>query len=389
LSRHLSFRIDCVVGARPNFVKIAPVLRALANRPGLTARLIHTGQHYDPAMSGQFFDELNIPAPDINLDAGSGTATEQTARIMLRLEPVLREKRPDLLVVVGDVNSTLAATLTGAQLSVSVAHIEAGLRSFDRTMPEEMNRVVTDRLCDLLLASERSAVVNLLREGVEPGRIKLVGNVMIDTLKANLGRAVPARDTLAAAGASPAFLASAAQGFGFVTLHRPSNVDDPRQLGGLIGALADISHSISLVFAVHPRTRTMIASLGFEEILSGERILATPPLGYLSVIGLMREAKLVITDSGGIQDETTALGVPCLTVRDSTERPVTIEEGTNTLVGTSPPLLVGAARAILNSGGKKGRAPALWDGAAAERIADEIFAHLKREPAGISKSAAA
>ncbi len=371
--------IDCIVGARPNFVKIAPIMRAVRARDGLSARLIHTGQHYDVAMNAVFFDELGIPHPDINLEVGSGTGTEQTARIMLGLEPVLLAHRPDLLLVVGDVNSTVAAALVAAKLQIPLAHVEAGLRSNDRTMPEEINRLVTDRLSDLLFTTERSAIDNLVREGIEPRRITFVGNVMIDTLHACLPRAVPAMTTLIEQGAGADFLAAVRNGYGFVTLHRPSNVDDPSQLRALLGALAEIARDIPLVFAMHPRTKAVIARNGLSEQLAGARILATPPLSYLRAIGLLREARFAITDSGGVQEETTALGVPCLTVRENTERPITIEQGTNTLVGTSPETLVAAAEDILANGGKKGRIPALWDGKAAERIAEEIEAFLIRE----------
>lgn len=371
-------RIDCVVGARPNFVKIAPILRALRARPGLSVRLIHTGQHYDVAMNAVFFEELGIPAPDVNLEVGSGTGTQQTARVMLAIEGVLTADRPDLLVVVGDVNSTLAATLVCAKLLIPVAHVEAGLRSNDRTMPEEVNRLVTDRLADLLLTTEEDAAANLTAEGVAADRIGFVGNVMIDTLFGCLDRAVAPAATFAQSGAAPAFVeAAGAHGFGFVTLHRPSNVDDPRTLAGVIGAIAEVSRDLPLVFAMHPRTRGTVERANLTAALEQGRILVTPPLSYLKSLGVMREARLVITDSGGLQEETTALGVPCLTVRENTERPVTIAAGTNTLVGTSPRALLAAAREVLATGGKRGRVPALWDGKAAQRVADRIEAFLR------------
>jgi UDP-N-acetylglucosamine 2-epimerase (non-hydrolysing) len=372
------WRIDCVVGARPNFVKIAPILSVLRARPGLSVRLIHTGQHYDVAMNAVFFDELNIPAPDINLEVGSGTGIEQTARVMLALEPVLTADRPDMLIVVGDVNSTLAASLVSAKLLIPVAHVEAGLRSNDRTMPEEINRLATDRLSDLLLTTEEEAAANLIREGVAPEKIHFVGNVMIDTLYACAERAEAPAATFAESGASPAFLAAAGeQGFGFATLHRPSNVDHPVTLAAIVGAIVDISHKLPLVFAMHPRTRGKIESANLEPMLRKGRILVTPPLSYLKSLGIMREARLVVTDSGGLQDETTALGVPCLTVRDNTERPITIAEGTNTLVGTSPQTLLAAVQEVLTGGGKRGRVPPLWDGRAAQRVADRIEAFLE------------
>ena len=371
------WRIDCIVGARPNFVKIAPLMRALKRRDGFDVRLVHTGQHYDIAMNAVFFEELSIPEPDINLEVGSGTQTEQTARIMLDLEKALLCDRPDMLVVVGDVNSTLAAALVAAKLLIPLAHVEAGLRSNDRTMPEEVNRLVTDRLSDLLLTTESEARDNLLREGVAPAQIHFVGNVMIDTLRACLERALPASATLAEHGADPAFRAAASAGYGFVTLHRPSNVDDPVALRGLFEALVDISRDVCLVFALHPRTRATATAADLMGLLSQGRILTTQPLSYLRALGLMRDARLAITDSGGVQEETTALGVPCLTVRDNTERPITVTQGTNTLVGRSPAALRQAVAGILASGGKSGRVPEFWDGRAAERIADHLDAFLR------------
>ncbi|MGA8169952.1 MAG: UDP-N-acetylglucosamine 2-epimerase (non-hydrolyzing) [Methylocystis sp.] len=369
--------IDCIVGARPNFVKIAPIMRALRERDGFAARLIHTGQHYDVAMNAVFFEELGIPNPDINLEVGSGSGTEQTAQVMLKLEPVLVARRPDLLLVVGDVNSTVAAALVAAKLGIPLAHVEAGLRSNDRSMPEEINRLVTDRLSDLLFTTERSAIDNLTREGVSPTAITFVGNVMIDTLHACLARAAPAKATLVEIGASPDIVADAlGSGFGFVTLHRPSNVDDPSKLGELLGALARISKRIPLVFPQHPRTKAMIEKAGLAHFFQDSRIVVAPPVSYLQAIGLMRSSRLVISDSGGVQEETTALGVPCLTVRENTERPITIDEGTNTLVGTSPDVLVATAEDILEKGGKTGRIPDFWDGGAAARIVDVIEARL-------------
>jgi UDP-N-acetylglucosamine 2-epimerase (non-hydrolysing) len=374
------WRIDCVVGARPNFVKIAPILLALRARPSLSVRLIHTGQHYDVAMNSVFFDELNIPAPDINLEVGSGTGTEQTAHVMLTLEAVLTSDRPDMLIVVGDVNSTLAASLVTAKLLIPVAHVEAGLRSKDRTMPEEINRLVTDRLSDLLLTTEEGAAANLIREGVAPEKIHFVGNVMIDTLYACVERAAAPSATFAESGASPAFAAVAReQGFGFITLHRPSNVDDPVTLAAIIAAIVDISHKLPLVFAMHPRTRGAVEHTNLMRMLQKGRILVTPPLSYLKSLGIMRKARLVITDSGGIQEETTALGVPCLTLRENTERPITVAEGTNTLVGTSPRALHAAVQEVLSTGGKRGRVPPLWDGTAAQRVADRIEAFLQSQ----------
>lgn len=369
--------ICCIVGARPNFVKIAPIMRALTDCDGLTPQLIHTGQHYDVAMNSIFFDELEIPRPDINLEVGSGSGTEQTARIMLGLEPILSTRPPDMAIVVGDVNSTLAAALVAAKLGIPLAHVEAGLRSGDRSMPEEVNRLVVDRLSDLLFASEQSAIDNLISEGVSPRRIVFVGNVMIDTLRACSTRAAPVRSTLSGAGADPALSEQAAAlGFAFVTLHRPSNVDDSERLESLLNALARIARKITLVFALHPRTRAMIESAGLDALLLTSSIIVTPPLSYLRAIGLMKEARFVITDSGGVQEETTALGIPCLTVRDSTERPVTVQQGTNILVGTSIEALASAVDDTLAGGGKRGQIPPMWDGKAAERIVAAIDAHL-------------
>lgn len=370
-------KIDCIVGARPNFVKIAPIMRAFGAKETFATRLIHTGQHYDVAMNAVFFEELEIPAPDINLEVHSGTSTEQTAHVMLKLEPVLAAARPDLLLVVGDVNSTAAAALVAAKLQIPIAHVEAGMRSYDRAMPEEINRIVTDRLSDILFVTERSAVDNLVKEGIEPSHIKFVGNVMIDTLYSCLARAVPPIETLSKFKATSDFAVPRLErGFGFVTLHRPSNVDDPHKLNSLLEALGRITLKIPLIFPLHPRTQAVIESAGLDRHLSNSELMIVPPLSYLRAIGLMREAKFVITDSGGVQEETTALGVPCLTVRENTERPITIEHGTNTLVGTSPSALIAAAEKILKNGSKTGRIPELWDGIAAERIASEVDAYF-------------
>jgi UDP-N-acetylglucosamine 2-epimerase (non-hydrolysing) len=347
--------ILCVVGARPNDMKIAPILRALAAR-SIPAKLVHTGQHYDAALSKLFFDELGMPQPDWNLEVGSGSHAAQTAEVMKRFEPLLLKEQPAAVLVVGDVNSTLACALVAAKEGVPVGHVEAGLRSFDRTMPEEVNRVLTDQVSDLLFTTERSAAENLEREGIDAQRVHFVGNVMIDTLQLFLSRAV-----------APAGLAK--QGYAVLTLHRPSNVDDADTLGRLLSALGEVSRKIPIVFPAHPRTVQRLAALPSAKRLSAERFMQRPPLGYLQMLGLMRDAKLVLTDSGGIQEETTALGVPCVTLRENTERPITVEEGTNTVVGTDPARIAAAVDAILAGGGKRGRRPELWDGKAAERIA--------------------
>ncbi|MEM6415354.1 MAG: UDP-N-acetylglucosamine 2-epimerase (non-hydrolyzing) [Pseudomonadota bacterium] len=373
----MTHRVDCIVGARPNFMKIAPIMKAFAASGGFETRLIHTGQHYDVEMNAVFFDELQIPNPDLNLEIGSGTHTQQTANVMMGLEQAFEANRPDLAVVVGDVNSTLAAALVAAKLQIPLAHVEAGLRSFDRAMPEEINRLITDRVSDLLLTTEHAAIDQLVSEGVARDAVHFVGNVMIDTLLGSLDRARPASVTIASHDKDGAFALAAEQGFGFVTLHRPSNVDRPLQLAALLEALNHISQDLPLVFALHPRTRARFDAERLWDRFDGAEILLTSPLSYLEMIGVMRDAKLAITDSGGVQEETTALGVPCLTVRDNTERPITISEGTNTLVGSSSEALKDAAARVLAGHSKAGRIPELWDGHAAERIVRIVDQYLK------------
>lgn len=351
--------IMCVVGARPNYMKIAPILRALAAR-SIGATLIHTGQHYDAALSRLFFEELGLPEPEANLGVGSGSHARQTAEVMARFEPLLLRERPKALVVVGDVNSTLACALVAAKEGVPVAHVEAGLRSFDRRMPEEINRVLTDQVSELLFTTERAAAANLAREGIAPDRVHFVGNVMIDTLALFLPKAVKPEPALAP------------QGYAVLTLHRPSNVDDPATLACLLEALAEVSRRLPVVFPAHPRTAQRLQASAAARVLPADRFLQRAPLGYLEMIGLMRDAKLVLTDSGGIQEETTALGVPCITLRENTERPITVDEGTNTLAGTDPGRIVALVDEILGGGGKRGRRPELWDGHAAERIATTL-----------------
>ena len=348
-----------VVGARPNFMKAAPVMRALAAKPGLRQALIHTGQHYDQNMSDVFFRELDIPEPDFNLAVGSGTHASQTGQIMMRLEPVVEKARPDLVLVYGDVNSTIAAALVCSKLRIPVAHVEAGLRSFDRTMPEEINRVLTDQIADLLLTPSQDGDANLLREGIPPERIRFVGNVMIDTLVRLLPKA---------AAALPASLPPR---YALVTLHRPSNVDDPEMLRGILGTLDQISRELPVVFPIHPRTRQRIAQLGLQP---GQNLDFWEPQSYLQFLALQQRATVVITDSGGIQEETTFLGVPCLTLRPSTERPITVTLGTNILVGGDLERLQAEVCALLSGQRKQGAIPPLWDGRAAERIATVISA---------------
>ncbi len=357
-------RIINVCGARPNFMKVAPLMRAFATRPGVEARLVHTGQHYDEAMSQTFFDDLGLPRPDINLEVGSASHAVQTALLMQRFEPVVEQQSPDAVLVVGDVNSTIACGLVAAKLQVPLLHVEAGLRSFDRTMPEEINRVLTDALSELLFVTEPAGVANLQREGIAPDKIHLVGNVMIDTLLACRQRAARSHvlDRLGLAGGPYAVL----------TLHRPANVDDPAVLGQILDALEEIQRTMPLVFPAHPRTRGNLERIGLLDRLqrmAGLRL--TEPLGYLDFLRLMSEAAVVLTDSGGIQEETTVLGVPCLTLRENTERPITIEQGTNQLVGLDPARILAAFRQLRERRGVP-RVPELWDGRAAERIADIV-----------------
>ena len=368
--------VMCIVGARPNFMKMAPILRALADHvPPIAALLVHTGQHYDQDMSGQLFTDLGLPLPDINLDVGSGSHAVQTAEVMRRFEPVLDAHRPSCVVVVGDVNSTLACTLVAVKKGVPVAHVEAGLRSYDRQMPEEINRVVTDQIADRLYTTERSAEGNLRSEGIPAERVIFCGNVMIDSLLAHRNHARSAADTLRAHDIDPLVLEHP-KGYGVVTLHRPSNVDDPRTLRSLLVTLGDVAKDLPLVFAMHPRTRSNIDKLQLGGLVDPARLVLLPPQGYLEMLGLMSGATLVLTDSGGLQEETTALGVPCLTLRANTERPITIEQGTNTLVGTDRAAILQAVAEILGGQGKRGRVPELWDGHAAERIASDLWRWL-------------
>ena len=348
-------RVICVAGARPNFMKIKPVMDALDER-GVEVILVHTGQHYDPAMSNVFFVELGIRRPDHFLGAGSGTHAVQTCRVMTAFEPLAAGLAPDAVVVVGDVNSTLACALVTAKLGARLAHVEAGLRSRDRSMPEEINRLVTDRVSDYLFAPSADAAANLRAEGFPQEQIHLVGNVMVDTLLANADRAA-ARGTLAGLGLRPGQ-------YGVVTLHRPANVDDPAVLSALLPALAEISRDCPLVLPAHPRADGQLRGAGLP---ASVRVI--PPLGYLDFIALEASARLVLTDSGGVQEETTVLGVPCLTLRDSTERPVTLAEGTNRLAGREPGKIVRAAREMLAAPPPPPRRPALWDGRAGQRIA--------------------
>jgi UDP-N-acetylglucosamine 2-epimerase (non-hydrolysing) len=351
-----SMHILHVVGARPNFMKAAPVLRALPAR-GARQTLVHTGQHYDAGMSDVFFQQLGMPAPAFNLAVGSGSHAKQTSEIMIRLEPILLDTKPDVVLVYGDVNSTLAATLVCSKLLIRIGHVEAGLRSFDRTMPEEINRVVTDRLADLLFTPSDDGDFNLKNEGVPLEKIHLVGNVMIDSLVQFLPAAmrVP-RNSLP-------------ERYALVTLHRPSNVDDSKSLKSILASLLDASERMPIIFPVHPRTRQRIADFGID----AEKLRLIEPAPYIEFLALQRGAAVVITDSGGIQEETTYLGVPCLTLRSNTERPVTVTTGTNVLVGQDREKLRHELTKIYEGNGKAGAIPPLWDGHAADRIADVLL----------------
>jgi UDP-N-acetylglucosamine 2-epimerase (non-hydrolysing) len=375
--------LACIVGARPNYMKMAPLVRAFGSHPALPeVVLVHTGQHYDVAMNERLFADLELPPPDVNLEVGSGTHAVQTAEIMRRFEPVLDEIRPSCIIVVGDVNSTLACSLVATKKGVPVVHVEAGLRSFDREMPEEINRILTDQIADLLYTTERAAADNLMREGIAAERIRFVGNVMIDSLLFHRKRATPPADTLATAGIAADFL-NGTTGFGVVTLHRPSNVDTPSALREAVSLLSEVALRIPLIWPVHPRAKANIDRFGLSPLLANSRIALLPPQGYLEMLGLLAHAKLVLTDSGGIQEETTALAVPCLTMRDNTERPITVAEGTNTLVGRSRQIVLGCVEEVLRSGGKRGRRPELWDGLAAGRIAEDLHDFLRT--AGVTR----
>ena len=349
-----------VVGARPNFMKVAPILAQLRKHSGVTQVLVHTGQHYDAKMSDVFFQDLGMPAPDVHLGVGSGSHAQQTAKVMVEIEPVLLREKPDWVVVAGDVNSTIAVALVASKLGIKVAHVESGLRSRDWSMPEEVNRVLTDRLSDLLFTPSRDGDENLAAEGIDPKKVHFVGNVMIDSLQAALPRARESK--------IHEKLEIQRGNYALATLHRPANVDDPAALKGLVSALAEVAEQLPVVFPIHPRTRARLeADPALREVAG--RIKLIEPLGYLDFLALTAGARLVLTDSGGIQEETTALGVPCLTLRDNTERPVTVTVGTNVLVGTDPARVMPAAREVLQGRARAGKIPELWDGRAAERIA--------------------
>jgi len=355
-----TLRMACVVGARPNFMKIAPLLAEMRRRPRFEAKLIHTGQHSSTEMAGAFFRDLGIDSPDLSLEISGGSSNNQVARVMQALEPVFADLKPDLVLVVGDVNATAAAALVAAKANIRIGHVEAGLRSGDRTMPEEINRIVTDALSDYLFTTEASAEANLLREGIPQNRIFFCGNVMIDTLMRFRDRAAesPILDQLGVV----------AGNYAAVTLHRPANVDDPQKLGEFLGMLECLGNHLPVLFPVHPRTQKVVEELGFRP----QRVRLIPPQGYIEFLRILSCARLVLTDSGGIQEETTILGIPCLTMRDNTERPVTITHGTNRLAGTNPPQILKAAEEVLAATPAAPKRPDLWDGCAAPRILDTL-----------------
>jgi UDP-N-acetylglucosamine 2-epimerase (non-hydrolysing) len=353
-----------VVGARPNFMKVAPVIRAADVLGGFDQTLVHTGQHYDASMSDAFFRDLDLPEPDVNLGVGSGSHAAQTGRVMIEFEPVLDAIRPDWILVYGDVNSTIACALVAAKKGVRIAHVEAGLRSRDRGMPEELNRILTDQLADLCLTPSRDGDANLRLEGIPESRIRFVGNVMVDTL-------LYLRDRAHATGA-PKHFGVAGTPFAFVTLHRPSNVDSPEILRELLLGLADLAERMTVIFPIHPRTRNRIAEFGLNDAARSVKLI--DPLGYLETVALVDESTLVLTDSGGLQEETTVLGVPCITARPNTERPVTVTEGTNRLVASTRAAINAAVNEVLRNGGatRKPSRPEFWDGHAGERVIEAI-----------------
>jgi UDP-N-acetylglucosamine 2-epimerase (non-hydrolysing) len=374
----MALKIINIVGARPNLPKIAPLMREMQRHPEIEPILVHTGQHYDAALSDIFFRQMGIPAPRVNLEVGSGSHAVQTAEVLKRIEPVLLEYQPDLVLVVGDVNSTIAVSLAAVKLGISVAHVEAGLRSFDRGMPEEINRILTDALADYLFVTEEDAIQNLQKEGRPRESIHLVGNVMIDSLRYFLPTAQksPIGEDLGLKNGAEW------QRFAVLTLHRPSNVDATEKLAELLTAVDAIAAQVPVVFPVHPRTQQRLAQAGST---THPRLKLIPPVGYLDFLCLLSKATLVLTDSGGIQEETTALGVPCLTLRENTERPITISQGTNQLVGTDPRKILAAAEAVLAGKAKPGRIPPLWDGHAAERIVEVL---LRKSPPGPHRKSA-
>lgn len=367
--------IYLIAGARPNFMKIAPIVRAIQASTQLDYQIIHTGQHYDREMNDVFFEELGIPQPDIFMAAGGGSHAQQTAKIMIAFEEYCQEKRPDAVLVVGDVNSTLACSIVAKKLNIPVAHVEAGLRSGDRTMPEEINRLVTDSITDWFFVTEPSGALHLQREGQPDEAIFHVGHVMVDNLLYQAEKLKNADVSIFESTAYKDEKAASDRGYGVVTLHRPSNVDDQAMMTKISGALKEIANTIPLVFPVHPRTRANLEKFSID---LGENITLIGPQAYMSFLNLWKDATLVMTDSGGLQEETTALGVPCITIRENTERPITIDEGSNVLAGTDPQKIISEATKILNNQGKPCQRPKLWDGKAAERIVEILKKKLAK-----------
>lgn len=367
----MKVKVFIVAGARPNFMKVAPIIRQMRDRQDFFPILVHTGQHYDEKLSKVFFDDLGLPKPDINLEIGSGSQAVQTAAIMVEFEKLCEKDRPNLVLVVGDVNSTLACSLVAAKLCIPVAHVEAGLRSRDRSMPEEINRLLTDAASDYLFTTSRDADENLLTEGIPKEKIFFVGNVMVDTL---LEHHVKAKQIKYLEGLN---CVADNEAYALLTLHRPSNVDNKESLETIIGAIEYIQKKIKVIFPIHPRTKKQCQQFGLEEKLAAlKNLVLLEPLGYLDFLSVMSGAKMVLTDSGGLQEETTVLGIPCLTMRDNTERPVTISDGTNLLVGTRADDIISAADKVLSGNHKKGKTPELWDGCAAKRIVDVLLDKL-------------
>jgi len=377
--------IYLIAGARPNFMKIAPIVRALQRQATLAFKIVHTGQHYDRDMNEVFFEELGIPKPDLCLEAGGGSHASQTAKVMIGFESLCLQERPDCVLVVGDVNSTMACAIVAKKLNLPVAHVEAGLRSGDMSMPEEINRLVTDAISDWFFATEAAAVEHLLREGKSSTKIHYVGHVMVDNVLYQLKKLLASERSAMASTKLKARL-QANGPYGVVTLHRPGNVDTPLVLQSLARALRNVSEHIPLVFPVHPRTRAMLMQ---TQTTLGANVILTGPLAYMEFLDLWREAAMVLTDSGGLQEETTALGIPCLTLRNNTERPITIDAGSNILVGTDPIRIKEEALHILHGKGKKGRCPPMWDGHAAERIIDILSRELAPNSPPVQRATAA
>ena len=362
-----------VAGARPNFMKIAPIVRALQAHGGLAFKIIHTGQHYDREMNEVFFEELGIPEPDVFMGAGGGSHAQQTAKIMIAFEELCVDKRPDAVLVVGDVNSTLACSIVAKKLNIRVAHVEAGLRSGDMSMPEEINRLVTDSISDWFFVTEPSGVTHLQREGKPDDAIHHVGHVMVDNVLYQAEKLTRADTSAFETSAFKARHTANGGRYGVITLHRPSNVDSPEMMSRIGGALTEIAKELPLIFPVHPRTRANLAKFDID---LGPNITLVGPQGYMAFLDLWKDAAVVLTDSGGLQEETTALGVPCITIRDNTERPITVDEGSNVLAGTDPGTIVAEARKVLRGQGKAGRRPLWWDGQAATRIVDVLAQYL-------------